>query len=373
MSTIVLVVLVVVFFTSTLVSSSLKKTFETKEEKIRKQYESEIEDAGDWERNRIEERYKMRQQILKQDNSRVVETVKIVHILVLGLMGLNTLFATMYTVNEQETAILNTLGKAETVEGTGLHFKIPYIQQVTKISSAMRGMAVGYEENDNETISSDSLMITKDFNLVNVDCYVEYRVSDAVQYLYGSSNPEEILENISKASMRNTIGQYDVDHVLTTGKSEIQSAIKDSIIAELQTTKTGLSVSNVTIQDSEPPTEEVANAFKAVEKAKQDAETAINNAERYRNEQLPQATAEVDSILKNAEATKQERIDEANGEVAIFEKMYSQYLKDVEASKLRIYYETLEELLPNLKVIVNGTDAELKPVIVNEKTEQKEN
>ncbi len=281
-------------------------------------------------------------------------------------IAITTIASSVYVIGEQNLAIVTTFGKAEAVSGTGIHFRIPFIQKVKKLDSTIQGLAIGYQEEDNEGQENDSLMITTDFNFVNVDFYVEYRINDAIMYEYGSSDPVGILKNIAQASIRNTIGSYRVDDVLTTGKSEIQAVIKEDIIKELENRKTGLMLVNVTIQDAEPPTAEVSEAFKSVENAKQQADTNRNNAEKYQNEELPKARAEADAIIQDANATKQERIDEANGEVALFNAMYEEYKKDPDTSKIRMYYEAMEELLPNLQIIVNGTDSEIKPIIVQQ-------
>ncbi len=280
--------------------------------------------------------------------------------------------SSIYVIGEQNLAIITTFGKAEAVSGTGMHFKIPFIQKVKKFDSTIQGFAIGYQEEDNETQENDSLMITTDFNFVNVDFYIEYRINDAIMYEYGSSDSVGTLRNIAQASIRNTIGSYNVDDVLTTGKSEIQAVIKEDIMKELEKRQTGLMLVNVTIQDAEPPTTEVSQAFKSVENAKQQADTNRNNAEQYQNEQIPKATAEADAIIQEANATKQERINEANGEVALFNAMYEEYRKDPDTSKIRMYYEAMEELMPNLQIIVNGTDSEIKPIIVQQETTKQE-
>lgn len=298
--------------------------------------------------------------------NRVISTVICIAMLITALLS------SIYVIGEQNLAIVTTFGKAEAVSGTGMHFKIPFIQKVKKFDSTIQGFAIGYQEEDNETQETDSLMITTDFNFVNVDFYIEYRINDPIMYEYGSSDPVGTLKNISQASIRNTIGSYNVDDVLTTGKSEIQAVIKEDIIKELEERQTGLMLVNVTIQDAEPPTTEVSQAFKSVENAKQQADTNRNNAEQYQNEQIPKATAEADAIIQEANATKQERINEANGEVALFNAMYEEYKKDPDTSKIRMYYEAMEELMPNLQIIVNGTDSEIKPIIVQQDTTKQE-
>lgn len=265
-------------------------------------------------------------------------------------------FGSVYNIQEQEQAVLTTFGKAQPVTTPGLHFKIPFVQHVQKVNTTIQGFALGYNQEDNASVEEDSLMITHDYNFVNVDFFVEYKVADPVKAVYASQDPVMVLKNISQSCIRTVIGSYDVDSVLTTGKNEIQSKVKDMIIQSLEKHDIGIQVVNVTIQDSEPPTIEVMEAFKAVETAKQGKETAINNANKYRNEKLPQATAEIDKVMQEAESTKVQRVNEANAEVAKFNAMYEEYAKNPEVTKQRMFYEAMEDILPNLKVIIDGTD-----------------
>ncbi len=258
-----------------------------------------------------------------------------------------------YTIKEDEQAVVTTFGKAEPVNTAGLHFKVPFIQKVQKVDTTILGLSIGYDIKTSEKIEVESMMITKDFNFVNVDFFVEYKVSDPVKALYASVEPVTILKNIAQSSIRMTVGSYDVDSVITTGKYEIQAAIKEEIVEKLEKQDIGIQLVNITIQDSEPPTEEVMQAFKSVETAKQGADTAENNADKYKNEQLPQAEAEVDKILQEAESTKTERINEANAEVAKFNKMYEEYMKYPLITKQRMFYEAMEDILPSLKVIID--------------------
>lgn len=138
------------------------------------------------------------------------------------------------------------------------------------------------------------------------------------------------------------------------GKNEIQSNIKQMILDKLESYDIGIQLVNITIQDATPPTAEVENAFKEVETAKQGKETALNNANKYRNEQIPNAEAESDKILQDAEAKKQERINEANGQAARFNSMYQEYAKYPEVTKKRMFYEAIEDVLPDVKVVFEG-------------------
>lgn len=261
-----------------------------------------------------------------------------------------------YQIREQEQAVLTTLGKAQAVTEPGLHFKIPFIQQVQKVNTTIQGFAIGYDVNTNETIAQEAIMITSDYNFIDVDFFIEYKVSDPVKAVYASADPIKILKNLAQSSIRNVIGSYDVDSVLTTGKNEIQSSIREVLNSQLEKHDIGLSLVNVTIQDSEPPTAEIMEAFKNVETAKQGKETAINNANKYRNEKLPTAEAEADKIIKEAEAYKQERINEATGQVARFNAMYEEYVKNPTITKQRMFYETMEEVLPDLELIIDSSN-----------------
>ena len=142
------------------------------------------------------------------------------------------------------------------------------------------GTGIGYsvgQAGQNIANSFDGIMITKDFNLINIDFYLEYKVSDPVAYLFNSRDPELILNNIALASIRSTVIDYTVDEAMTTGKSAIQADVKEKMVSELQEQDIGIQVVNITIQDAEPPTQEIILAFKEVETAKQSAETRIKH------------------------------------------------------------------------------------------------
>lgn len=279
-------------------------------------------------------------------------------IVILAVLALNS----TYEIKEQEQAVLITLGKAQAVSDPGLHFKIPFIQQVRKVNTTIQGFAIGYNSENDEVDEEESLMITSDFNFIDVDFYVEYRYSDPVKALYASKAPLEILRNISQSCIRTVIGSYPVDDVLTTGKNEIQASIKEMILKRLEDQDIGIQLVNITIQDSEPPTVEVMEAFKAVETAKQGKETALNNANKYRNEQLPSAQARADGIIKDAEARKTERINEATAQVSRFNSMYQEYIKNPAVTRQRMFYEAMEDVLPDLKVIIESPEGNTQTI-----------
>ncbi len=271
-----------------------------------------------------------------------------------GIILVICLFRSFYVVNEQQNAVVTQFGKVVKVNTAGFYLKAPW-QSKKKVDMTTHGTGIGYtlgEDGQNITDNEDGIMITSDFNLLNIDFYLEYRVSDPVAYLYDSESPEEVLYNVALANIRTVVSDYTVDEAMTTGKAKIQADIKAGIAKELESRHTGLSVVNITVQDSEPPTPEIKAAFKAVETAKQNADSEKHKAEQYQSEQIPNAEAEADAVVKDAEAVKTARIAEAEGQVARFNKMYEEYQKYPLITKRRLFYEKMEEILPGLKVII---------------------
>ena len=278
-------------------------------------------------------------------------------LLFLVLMLLGSLISSgVYQLQEDEYAVITTFGKPSVVSTSGLKFKIPLIQQKHIVSKATKGFSLGYDVKTGETIEDEAVMITVDFNFVGVDFYVEYRVTDPVKYLYSSADPVDILKMVCQSYIRDTIGLYNVDDVITTGKAAIQADIKEKITARLEKEDLGIALVNITMQDAEPPTLEVQQAFKQVETSKQEADTAINNANKYANEVLPAAKADADEILRQAEAYKESRIAEANGQASRFAELYAEYSKYPEITRQRLFYEIIGDIFPGMKVIIMGED-----------------
>lgn len=272
----------------------------------------------------------------------------------LVLLVLIVVLRCFYTVDEQNNAVVTQFGRVLKVNTAGMYFKAPW-QAVHKVDMTTHGTGIGYTvngEGQNITDTDTGIMITSDFNLLNIDFYLEYRVSDPVAYLYNSEEPEEILANIAMANIRTVVSNYTVDEAMTTSKSQIQADIKEAMIKELEKRDVGLTVVNITIQDSAPPTDEIVAAFKSVETAKQGADTAKNNALQYQNQKIPEAEAKADAVIQKANAAKEARIAEAEGQVARFNQTYEEYQKYPLVTKRRMFYEKMEEILPNLKVII---------------------
>ena len=273
-----------------------------------------------------------------------------------------------YTVDDKQQAVVTTLGRVSDITDPGLHFKLPFgLQQVDKVDvNVYQKIELGYVTNHDgstTTNASESAMITGDYNIVNVDFFVEYKISDPVAYLYSSNDPELILRNLIQSQVRNVVGSSNVDSVLTDGKENIQMQVKELVAEILQEYDIGLTLVDVRIQDSEPPTVDVVEAFKSVETAKQQAEAVVNEAIAYQNAQLPNAQAQADQLISNAEYLKTKRINEAIEQVAMFSAMYEEYAQNPDITKSRMYYEAISEILPGVKLYINtaedGSDVQM--------------
>ena len=290
---------------------------------------------------------------------------KIRNIVLFSLLGLFVLIGVLtsfYTVDDKQQAVVTTFGKVTDITDPGLHFKAPFgIQQAHKVDvNVYQKIELGYVTNsDGSTISveDESSMITGDYNIVNVDFFVEYKISDPVQYLFSANNPALILKNLIQSQVRNVVGSSTVDAVLTDGKENIQQQVRELVSEILTEYDVGLTLIDVRIQDAEPPTSDVVEAFKAVETAKQTAEAVVNDAKAYQNAKLPEAEAQADKLLQNAQYLKQKRINEATEAVAMFNAMYEEYKQNPDITQSRMYYEAISQILPGVKVYINTGDS----------------
>lgn len=270
-----------------------------------------------------------------------------------------------YTVDDKQQAVVTTFGKVTDITGAGVHFRLPFgIQQVKKVDvNVYQKIELGYRTDKDSALGYDiseaeCKMITGDYNIVNVEFFVEYKVSNPERYLFGSYQPEQILRNLIQSQVRNVVGSTQVDAVLTDGKEAIQMQVKELVTQVLQEYDIGLTLVDVKIQDAEPPTQEVIEAFKAVETAKQQAETVVNQAKAYQNAQLPDAKAQADQLVQNAQYLKQARINEATEQVAMFQAMYTEYAQNPDITRSRMYYEAISQALPGVKLYINTTSAD---------------
>ncbi len=293
---------------------------------------------------------------------------KVVVLAIVIMIILIASFNSTYTVNDQQQAVVLTFGRVTAIEGAGMHFKLPDpIQSVIKVPvQRTQKLELGYREKEDGnyvSIDEESKMITGDFNIIKIDFFIEWKISDPKKYLFAAVEPEKILRNSSLSAARTVVGATTIDDVLTSGKAAIESDIKEKLMGSLEYYDIGVQVIDVKIQDSDPPTEEVNQAFKNVENSKQSKETALNEANKYKNSELPKAQAEADKIIKNAESQREKKINEAKGQVVKFQKMYEEYKNYKEITKKRLYLEAMEEILPGITVYIEDNSGGIQKIL----------
>ncbi len=292
---------------------------------------------------------------MNEENKRLIRIISGIAVLAVLVIGIASSF---YQVSESEQAVITTFGRYTKTTEAGLHFKLPWPVQKSYVVpvNLTQKIELGYGEYaDGEyySIPEESMMITGDMNIVNIDFFIEWKISDPYKFLFVADHPELILKNIVQSSVRTVVGTKNIDDVLTVGKVQIQSDVRDMLIERLATNDIGLMVLDVKVNDSEPPTEEVSKAFRDVETAKQQKDTALNRAYEYRNSRLPAASAEADKIVRAAEGNKESKINEAIGERDRFMSMYNEYVNFPEITRTRMYLEIIERVLPGVRVYID--------------------
>lgn len=261
-----------------------------------------------------------------------------------------------YTVDQTEYAVLVTFGKpSTTIISPGLRFKLPYpIQEVKKLSRETFSLTFGYEEGQNgvTTKEKDAKMITGDENIILADLEVQWQIIDPIAFLYNSEDPINILMNATSSSLRSVIGSSLVDDALTDGRTRIMNDIRDMLVSMVDSYDVGIAIRNVNLQDVDLPNDEVSDAFKKVASAREDRITKINQANRYRAEKINTAEGQKEALISRAQGDKVTRIEQARGDVAQFDAIYSEYSNNKTITRDRLMIETLEEILPNIKIYI---------------------
>ncbi len=280
-----------------------------------------------------------------------------------GTIAVTVLFVVLgalsafYTTSDQEIGFVNRFGINTPIEKTGLKVKTPFFSKAYIYPGITQSMTIGYieeaeDKNEYTENPEESLMITSDFNFIEVDAYIEYQIVDPIAFHFATFDPVGILKNAALTALKNNVGLTDVDSVITTGRAQLEANITDTIIGELESHNTGLKLVKVSIQDVSQPTEKVKAAFAKVSDAKQKAEEKINEARKYRNQQIPGAEAEAARIIATAEAVRTERVNEATAEVSKFEALWQQF-QSSDVVREKLYYDTLTQILPGMDIIIS--------------------
>ncbi|MFQ5735393.1 MAG: FtsH protease activity modulator HflK [Thermodesulfobacteriota bacterium] len=283
-------------------------------------------------------------------------------IVIIVLIVIYAAFGSFYTVAPEELGVVKRFGKVVRTTSPGPHFKIPFIENVLKpqVTNVHR-IEVGFETIDPgpparyRPIQRESLMLTGDENIVQVEFIVQYKIKDPAAFLFNIRNQDKALKDASEAAMREVVGKNPIDEVLTEGRFRIQQDTKRLLQETMDAYDSGLSIVAVQLQDVLPPAQ-VADAFKDVASAREDREKSVEQAEGYRNDLIPKAKGQVEKLVNEAMAYREARINQAKGDTSRFLQVLKEYRKARDVTRKRIYIETMEEVLGRMdKFILEGS------------------
>ncbi|MCL5129283.1 FtsH protease activity modulator HflK [Algibacter sp. L4_22] len=307
----------------------------------------------------------------------------IVTILILGVISLSSIFQ----ISTEEVGVITRFGKYVRQVEPGLNFKIPLVEDVYKVpverqqklEFGFRTTKAGMDSQYGKLSSKEdeSLMLTGDLNLAEVQWVVQYRIDDAYKYLFKVRNPQSTLRIVSEAATRQIVGDRTVNEVLTVGRTEIASELEKLIQQISREYSMGIKIEQVVLQDVNPP-EPVKAAFNAVNEAQQEKETLINQAKSEYNKVIPKAKGQAEETIQQAKGYAAERVNNAEGEATRFSALYNEFIKAPEVTKKRIYLETMSSVIPNIGnvVITDQKGSNVLPLLqmqMNKKTEINEN
>ncbi len=284
--------------------------------------------------------------------------IRVVGVLALILILLTLAFSSYFVVEPEEVGVVTRFGANHRTAQPGLHFKMPWgiekvflvpVKRVMKEEFGFRteeaGVRTRYSQAD---FAAEKLMLTGDLNIAEVEWIVQYKIGEPDKYLFNIKHPEKALRDASEAVMREVVGDRSVTEVLTSGRVEINSVMKERMQQVLDTYECGLRIVTVKLQNVTPPGP-VKASFNEVNQAKQEKEQRINQALRERNKVVPLAKGKAQQMIAEAEGFKTDRINRAQGDADRFLKILTEYKKAPDITRQRMYIETLREVLPRIR------------------------
>ncbi len=276
----------------------------------------------------------------------------------------------IYVVGPDENGVVIRFGRHVETTGSGPHWRLPYpiatvfMPKVTKVERIeigyrSRSRSEGRATGDDIDVPGESLMLTGDENIIDIDMSVQFRIKDggAANYLFNLRNPttdrHKVVRDAAESAIRQVIGRNEIDSALTAGKEKIQSDAKHTMQKILDSYNSGIQIVTVQLQKVAPPPE-VVHAFKDVASAREDRERAVNEAQGYANDILPKANGEAAKQIQEAEGYRAAKVTRAQGDVHRFLALLKEYEKAKGVTETRLYLESMEEMMSGIhKVIIN--------------------
>ncbi|GGY75671.1 FtsH protease activity modulator HflK [Marinobacter zhanjiangensis] len=253
-------------------------------------------------------------------------------------------FQSFYTVDEQERAVVLRFGEYHRTENPGLQFKMPLIESVFKVGVT-----------NVRTADSQGQMLTQDENLVSVDLQVQYRVSDAQAYVLNVRDSNQALSFATDSALRHEVASTTLDQVLTEGRAQLAIEVEQRLQSFMADYATGLQIVQVNVESTQPP-EAVQEAFREVQRAREDEQRFKEEAETYRNRVVPEARGRAQRMLEEAMAYKEQVIERAKGETSRFLALLGVYGNAPEVTRDRMYIQTMEEVYSNVSKVLIDTE-----------------
>jgi membrane protease subunit HflK len=298
---------------------------------------------------------------------------KNIRYIILGVLVFVVAFASFFTVDTEEVGIVTRFGEFTRTARPGLNFKAPFIEEVRYVPVERQlKQEFGYRTTSANVRSTytkagyqdESLMLTGDLNLADVEWVVQYRVLDPYKFLFKIRNSEQTLRDISESAMRQIVGDRTVNEVLTVGRAEVAQRAQDLIQKLCDEYESGLRIEQIVLQDINPP-DPVKPSFNDVNEAQQQRETLINQAKSEYNKIIPRASGQAQETIQRAEGYALNRVNRARGEASRFNQLYREYVKAPEVTKRRIYLETIENILPTIgnKIVTDQNGNNVLPLL----------
>lgn len=280
-------------------------------------------------------------------------------IIMLGI-GILVLSQAVFKVEPDEEGLVKRFGDVVRTVGPGPHLKVPFLETVvTPKVEKLHRVEVGFRTNlrgRTQIVPQEALMLTGDMNILSVEFIVQYKISDAKEYLFNVANVEETIRKSAEAAMREVIGKNKIDEALTVGKAGIQQSTQDLLQTIINQYQAGTQIATVQLLDVNPP-QKVAKFFKDVASAKEEREQLINQARGYRNDIVPKARGQAAQDVNQAKGFAQSRVARAEGEAKHFLQTLEEYKKGKTVISKRVYIETMEEVLSNVDKIILDSKA----------------
>jgi membrane protease subunit HflK len=285
--------------------------------------------------------------------------VKLFGILAVIALGLWLMTGFHRVLPEEHGVVLRFGEHVRTQTAPGLGYHLPYpIERVVKPNVTFeRRIEIGYRgDTQKQDIASESLMLTGDENIIDIDFVVLWQVAEAESYLFNLQNQEATIKKVAESALREIIGRTKIQAALTESRAEIEQMARDLIQSILDGYKAGVQINEVQLQSVNPP-EPVLDAFDDVQNARQDRSRLENEAKAYRNDIIPRARGQAEEMIQQAEAYRQQVINRATGQADRFASILSAYNQAKEVTSKRLYLETLEQVIANNRVIISDGKA----------------